>query len=59
MCFDRFKEVLYAATVFRHLKFKKPLVIDADASDQAVGAVPLQTYKNELYPVEYFSKIIA
>ena len=56
MSFDRLKATLCAISVLRLPDFRRPFIVDADTSDQVVGAVLLQYYKDKQHPVADFSK---
>ena len=55
MCFDFLKEALCSAPDLKVSDFRKPFVVDVSASQQAVGAVLLQSNRDKLHPMAYFS----
>ena len=56
MCFERLKYALYETYVLSLQEFGGPFVLDVDASEQVVGAVPSQLSGDKLHTVAYFSK---
>ena len=55
-CFEELKTALYETPVLSLPYFSKPVLVEPDASDQAVGVVMLQPEEGKLHPVRCFSK---
>ena len=55
-CFVTLRSALCETPVLKLPDFSKPIVVEPDASDLAVGAVLLQEYDDGFHPVVYFSK---
>ena len=56
MCFDRLKKFFCATPVLRLLNIRKKILVDFDALDQVLKAILLQSNKDKLHPMVYFSK---
>ena len=54
--FQKVRDMLGSAPVLRMLDFDKMFIIQADASDIGIGAIFLQEYPDELFPVLCASK---
>ncbi|CAM6112330.1 unnamed protein product [Calypogeia fissa] len=56
MAFQRLKEALFHAPIFKWYDPDRPIKIHVDASGIAVGGVLLQEWDNVWHPVAYFSR---
>ena len=55
-CFEVLKIALCKTPLLKLPDFTKPFVVEADTSNQTVGAVLLYLYYKELYPIALFNK---
>ena len=54
--FVTLRSALCETPVLKLPDFRKPFVVEPDASDLAVGAILLQEYDDGFHPIAYFSK---
>ena len=56
MCVETLHSALCKTLVLKLLSFSKPLVVEPDASELAVGAVLLHKYADGVHSIIYYSK---
>lgn len=54
--FDKLKEAIISPPVLRMADFKKPFILQTDASSKALGAVLLQEFEGTRCPIAYASR---
>ena len=58
--FNLLKQSFTSYPIIRHFDFKKPCIVETDASDFAIGAILSQYSEDgELHPVSYFSRSLS
>ena len=55
-CFVTLRSALCKTPVLKLPDFSKPIVVEPNASDLAVGTILLQEYDDGFHPIAYFSK---
>ena len=55
-CFAILRSALCETPVLKLPDFSKPLIVEPNASDLAVGAILLQEYHDRFHPIAYFRK---
>ena len=56
--FDQIKTALTSDSCVKFPDFPKTFILVCDASDKQIGAVLLQPYDRELYPIYYYSHVL-
>ena len=54
--FDKLKSDFSSAPILRHPDTSKPFIVEADASDYAIGGILSQEWDGKLHPIAYYSR---
>jgi hypothetical protein len=54
--FDKLKSEFSTAPILRHADTSKPFIVEADASDFAIGGILSQEHNGVIHPIAYYSR---